>query len=179
MRTRTNNSLSNCNTNNDGNVNGAPAGYVIRTNSLNAWGLDETNGNWAQMSDVNMDMSAKTLTFSFGMPGVYALLGILDQELKHDLYAYPVPFRPNGPNAGSGAGQTGTESDGITFKDVPEGGKIEIYTLDGRLVKKLPIPLTLTFPYNLKWDVKTASGERAASGVYIWRVVSGPNSKWT
>jgi len=162
----------------NGTINGVTDGSVIRTDSLHAWGLDETSDSWAQMSGVSLDMNAKTLTFSFGMPGVYALLGMLDQELKHDLKAYPVPFRPNGPNAGNGAGQTGTESDGITFKDVPEGGKIEIYTLDGRLVKKIDIPLGLGFPWNLKWDVKTASGERAASGVYIWRVVSGGNSKF-
>jgi len=111
----------------------------------------------------------------FDKPGVYALLGTVDESVK-DVYAFPVPFRPAGPDAGAGAGQTGTEAEGITFNNVPQTGDIEIYTLDGRLVRKLPIPAGLVLP-KLKWDARTAGGDRAASGVYLWRVVSGSNSK--
>ena len=87
-----------------------------------------------------------------------------------------MPFRPNGPLAGAGQGQTGSEAVGITFTNVPQTGNIEIYTIDGRLVRKLGIPANLTVQ-EVKWDVKTAGGGRAASGVYIWRVVSGSNVK--
>ena len=108
-------------------------------------------------------------------PGVYALLGMVDESVK-DVYPFPVPFRPNGPQAGTGSGQSGTDADGITFINVPQAGAIEIYTLDGRLVRKLAIPAGLPIP-KLKWDVRTAGGDRAASGVYLWRAVSGSNSK--
>jgi hypothetical protein len=87
-----------------------------------------------------------------------------------------VPFRPNVPQAGAGQGQTGAEAGGITFDNVPQAGSITIYTLDGRLVKKINIPDNL-FIQTVSWDVRTDSGEKAASGVYIWRVVSGSNVK--
>jgi hypothetical protein len=109
------------------------------------------------------------------MPGVYAVIGAIDDSVR-DVFAFPVPFRPNGPQAGTGQGQTGTEAAGITFTNVPQSGRIEIYTLDGRLVTKIAIPAGLIMP-EVKWDVRTAGGERAASGVYIWRVVAGGNAK--
>jgi hypothetical protein len=145
--------------------------------SLSTWGLDEVSNSWAQLPGASVDKSAKLLTIKFDKPGVYTLLGALVQSIPSYFKAYPVPFRPNGPQAGTGPGQTGTEATGITFEGVPQTGKIEIYTLDGRLVKNIPIPDNLPFPYIVNWDVKTASGEKAASGVYIWRVVSGANSK--
>lgn len=166
--------------NNDGIVDGSNP--MVRTESLIPWGLDETLGSWAHMPNANLDKYSKTLTFNFGMPGVYALLGVLDQTFNPELKAYPVPFRPYGPHAGNGIGQTGTESAGITFENVPQAGKIEIYTLDGRLVNKINIPDNLSCSgghcYQVNWNVRTESGERAASGVYIWRVVAGGKSKF-
>ena len=163
--------------NNDGIMDGSNP--PVRIDTLNAWMLDETVNSWVKLQDAGADKTGKTLTVYFGMPGVYALLGAQDQTVK-DVIAYPVPFRPNGPNAGTEAGQTGAEGTcpkcNITFQSVPQGGNIEIYTLDGRLVRKLAIPTDLSTP-TVKWDVKTAAGGRAASGVYIWRIVSGSNTK--
>ena len=161
--------------NNDGIIDGSnPA---VRVDSLSSWGLDEASNSWAQLPGAGADKNSKMLTISFDRPGVYTLLGTLVQAIPSYFKAYPVPFRPNGPQAGTGPGQTGTEATGITFEGVPQTGKIDIYTLDGRLVRKLSIPDNLPFPYVVKWDVKTASGEKAASGVYIWRMVSGSNAK--
>lgn len=157
----------------DGNIDGSYP--PVRADTLNAWTLDEESRLWVAMPTAGVDKASKTLSLYFGLPGVYALIGQLDTVVKN-VFAYPVPFRPNGPKAGSGAGQTGTEADGITFTNVPQQGNIEIYTLDGRLVRKLPIPDDLMLP-KLKWDVRTAGGDKAASGTYIWRVVSGGNSR--
>ena len=161
----------------DGNDDGILDGSYppVRVNTLNAWILDESVNSWVQVPGGGVDREAKMLTVYFGMPGVYALLGAQDQSVVN-VKAYPVPFRPNGPQAGIGQGQTGTEAAGITFDNLPQSGNITIYTLDGRLVKKMEIPETFGIA-KLAWDVKTASGERAASGVYIWRAVSGSNSK--
>lgn len=147
----------------------------VRVDTIKTWALDEELAMWAKLPASALDRVSRTITVPFMSPGVYALLGMVDESVK-DTYAFPAPFRPNGPRAGSGAGQSGTEADGITFANVPQTGDIEIYTLDGRLVRKLTIPAGLTIP-KLKWDVRTASGDRAASGVYLWRVVSGSNSK--
>nr|MDA8131642.1 T9SS type A sorting domain-containing protein [Elusimicrobiota bacterium] len=147
----------------------------VRVDTIRTWQLDEELAMWTKVPGAIFDKASRTVSVPFMSPGVYSLLGSVDDAVKHT-YAFPVPFRPNGPAAGSGAGQSGTEADGITFTNVPQTGDIEIYTLDGRLVRKLVIPEGLPLP-KLSWDVRTSGGQRAASGVYIWRVVSGSNSK--
>jgi hypothetical protein len=147
----------------------------VRVDAMRPWRLDEAFAMWTKLPASSFNQGGRNISVSFLAPGVYALLGMVDDSVK-DTYAFPVPFRPGGPNAGPGPGQTGTEAEGITFTNVPQIGRIEIYTPDGRLVKKLEIPAGLVLP-KLKWDVRTAGGERAASGVYLWRAVSGSNSK--
>lgn len=147
----------------------------VRVDSMNAWMLDTGLAMWAKLPGAELNTSARSITAPFSASGVYALLGTVDESVR-DVYAFPVPFRPYGPKAGSGAGQTGTESDGITFVNVPQVGHIDIFTLDGRLARRLEIPAGLVIS-KVKWDVRTSAGSRAASGVYIWRVVSGGNSK--
>lgn len=159
--------------NNDGILDGSNP--PVRVDTIKAWALDEALAMWAKLPASASDRASKSITVPFLSPGVYALLGMVDESVK-DTYAFPVPFRPGGARAGSGAGQSGAEADGITFTNIPQTGAIEIYTVDGRLVRKLPVPAGLIIP-KLKWDVRTAGGERAASGVYLWRVVSGSNSK--
>jgi hypothetical protein len=156
--------------NGDGIVDGSNP--PVRVNTLTAWGLDETRNTWVELPGTNADRASQTVTAYFEAPGVYAMLGAQDLSISRNFKAYPVPFRPNGPQAGSGPGQTGTETDGITFENAPQGGNIEIYTLDGRLVRKIDIPGDLPMPYSVKWDVRTAAGTKTASGVYIWRVKS-------
>jgi hypothetical protein len=159
--------------NNDGILDGSTP--PVRIDTLNAWTLDQNRNMWVRLPDAGANPGAKTVSVFFGAPGVYAVIGALDDSVRN-VYAFPVPFRPNGPQAGTNQGQTGTEADGITFTSVPQSGKIEIYTLDGRLVRKITIPDTLIIP-DVRWDVRTAGGERVASGVYIWRVYSGHNVK--
>ena len=160
--------------NDDGILDGSNP--PVRIDTLNAWMLDETVNSWVKLQDAGYDKDEKMLMVYFGMPGVYALLGSQDQAVKN-VFAFPVPFRPNGPQAGTGQGQTGTEAAGITFTNVPQTGNIEIYTLDGRLVKKLAIPANLIVP-KVTWDRGNGlTSSSVASGVYIWRVVSGGNAK--
>ncbi|HCC49235.1 MAG TPA: hypothetical protein DEQ38_14130 [Elusimicrobia bacterium] len=156
---------------NDGNMDGTNP--PVRVDTLQNWVLDPSDDTWVRMP--NVGGGGKRISSQFTMPGVYAIMGSISEAVRN-VIAYPVPFRPNGPEAGPGAGQTGTEGGGITFKDLPQRGNIEIYTIDGRLVRKLPIPAGLVIP-KLAWDVKNDSGQKVASGVYIWRVSSGSNSK--
>lgn len=148
----------------------------VRVDTLDAWALDEKTKLWTLLPPAGLSEQDKTLTVSFRGPGVYSMIGALATTVEK-VKAYPVPFRPNGPNAGTGAGQTGTEADGITFASMPQKGELSIYTLDGKLVRKLDIGSNLDVYWNVKWDVKNSGGSRVASGVYIWRVVSGSNSK--
>ena len=124
--------------NGDGLVDGSNP--PVRVNTLTAWGLDETRGTWVELPGTNYDPASQTIAAYFDGPGVYAILGAQDLSISRNFKAYPVPFRPNGPQAGSGPGQTVTEAGVITFQNAPQGGVIDIYTLDGRLVRKLDIP---------------------------------------
>ncbi|MBI4657023.1 MAG: T9SS type A sorting domain-containing protein [Elusimicrobia bacterium] len=162
---------------NDSNLDGLIDGAYppVRASTLKVWVLDEESEAWVKMPELQVDTNSRLITTSFKIAGVYAMLGLADTSVDI-VYSYPVPFRPYGPNAGLGAGQTGTESDGITFSNLPQKGRIEIYTLDGRLVKTIQIPENLTIP-KIKWNAATDSGSKVASGVYIWRVVSDSNSK--
>jgi hypothetical protein len=154
--------------NNDGIVDGSNP--PVRVNTLTAWGLDETRSSWFELSGSKSDPASQMLTVYFDRPGIYTMLGAQDLSISRDFKAYPVPFRPNGPKAGSGPGQTGTEAEGITFWNAPQAGVIEIYTLDGRLVDTIDLSDNTAAPFSVKWRATTKSGGRVASGVYIWRV---------
>jgi hypothetical protein len=65
--------------------------------------------------------------------------------------AYPVPYRSN-----SGAG-------GITFDRLPEGARIRIFTLGGRLVREL----TTDGSGRALWGVDNDGGQPLPSGVYV------------
>lgn len=158
---------------NDGNVDGTNP--PIRLSAVRIWRLDRDLDMWLKSPGTTFSALSGKFTITASAPGVYALIGTLDDSVK-DVYAFPVPFRPNGPNAGTGKGQTGTAQSGITFVNIPQKGEIKIYTLDGRLVKKLDIPDNLVVS-KLNWNVKNKAGNDVASGVYIWTIVSGSNSK--
>lgn len=151
----------------DGIVDGTSP--PLRVKTMNLWMFDENMELWVKAPNSRIDPAARTVSAPLNHLSVYALIGGADTAVA-DVYAFPVPFRPHGPNAGTGAGQTGTEAAGITFTNLPSEGAIEIYTVDGGLVRRLDIPANLA-PARLSWDAK------AASGVYVWRVVSGGNSK--
>ncbi|MBI4656930.1 MAG: T9SS type A sorting domain-containing protein [Elusimicrobia bacterium] len=159
--------------NGDGNVDGTNP--PVRFSTLRGYVLDEDTSMWLKTFNNELNANQTYIKFAFTRPSIYAVIGQIDDIVK-DVFAYPVPFRPNGPNAGNSAGQTGTEAEGITFANIPQTGSIEIYTIDGRLVRKIEIPLNLVVS-KIKWDVKNASGEKAVSGVYIWRIISNGNSK--
>jgi len=159
--------------NNDGIIDGTNP--PVRAETAMIWTLDRSRDVWVKAPAISVDRNTHTIVIPFAAPSVFAILGTLDESVK-DVYAFPVPFRPNGANAGIGSGMTGTAADGITFANLPQHGTVEIYTLDGLLVKKLAIPENLV-TQQLKWDVRNSAGEKVRSDVYIWRVVSGPNVK--
>jgi hypothetical protein len=109
---------------------------------------------------------------------VFALMGSADGSAS-DTYVFPVPWRPHGPNAGTGPGQTGTEADGINFVGLPSECTLKIYTVAGDLVREIhhsdaARPLQQG---RESWDAKTTHGEPVASGVYLWRVESSVDGK--
>jgi len=151
-------------------ISGAP----VQSETLSLWSLDSTHALWVKMPDSRPNgggvMGAVT-QFS-----VYALMGNADGDAS-SVFVFPNPWRPHGHDAGTGPGQTGTDSGGIIFSNLPSECDIKIYTLSGHLVRNL-YHSDLSGPIGQeKWDGNTISGDHAASGLYLWRVESSTDVK--
>lgn len=148
----------------DGVVDGTP----FRSRTLELWRLQEGKSLWVRNSETQVDplghvASAKLQRFS-----IYSLVGGQDTDVSN-VFAYPVPFRPNIGNPGL----YGTWSTGITFTNLPSQGSIRIYNVAAERVREMPVGSAAT----LQWDVRNERGEKVGSGVYIWELRSGNNRK--
>ena len=146
----------------------------IRADTLTLWSLDTAHALWVKMPDSRT--SGTGVAGPVSQFSVYALMGGPDTNTA-DVFVFPDPWRPHGPNAGTGTGQTGTESGGITFSNLPSECTVKIYTISGELVRKFQHS-DLAGPVGQEiWDGKTSGGGHAASGVYLWRVESATDGK--
>lgn len=142
-------------------------GSRLKSSDLSVWHLDEARGNWVKQTGASVDTAARQVSQPVSHFSNYALLALADTDLS-PVYAYPVPFRPNGGNPA----RYGTWAQGITFTNLPITGKIKIYTISGALVREFAVT-----PPAQTWDVKNKEGETVASGVYLWEITSGKNRK--
>ncbi|MBI4422673.1 MAG: T9SS type A sorting domain-containing protein [Elusimicrobia bacterium] len=142
----------------------------IRARTLAIYTLDEARGAWVRVSGSSVDLANRRVRAAFPHLSVYALIGTADTDVDA-VYAFPVPWAPN-----SGNPADGTLAGGITFTNLPSEGAIQVFTVSGQRVRTLAIPPFL-FPPQLRWDGRTESGANVASGVYLWRIESGRNSK--
>jgi len=157
-------------------MSAAPATSWVSPKSLSLWTLDEAHHLWVKMPDSTLLPDGSGVTTNVTSLSVYALMGEAVGDAS-SVYAFPVPWRPHGPDAGTGPGQTGTESAGITFASLPSECTIKIFTVSGELVRTLTHS-NITGPVSYEtWDVKTTHGEAVASGVYFWHVESSSDSK--
>ena len=72
------------------------------------------------------------------------------------VYAFPVPWNPNG-----GDPAQGNRADGIRFTNLPSQGTIRIFNMAGQLVRSLDIPLNAA---TVSWDAKNSGGEEVSGG---------------
>ncbi len=158
----------------NGLLSASPA--PIRAPTLALWVLDETHRLWVKMPESHVETGRKTVSASVNRFAVFALMGSASASAA-DAFVFPVPWRPHGPNAGTGAGQTGTTMDGMTFTSLPSECTIKIFTLSGELVRELRHSDTAGPTAQEKWDGNSTHGDHAASGVYLWRVESATDAK--
>lgn len=151
---------------NDGIVDGTNP--PVRVKALGLYVLDSPHGLWVRLPGSTLDTAAQRVSAPAPHFSVFALIGAADQAVD-SVYAFPVPWAPNSGNL-----LDGTLAGGITFTNLPSEGTITIFTLSGQLVQTLEIS-----PSNpqLRWDGRTPGGRNVVSGVYLWRVQSGNNSK--
>jgi hypothetical protein len=152
-------------------------GALIRPQTLSLYVLDQTHSLWVKIPASQNSEALNTVTAPVTQLSVFALIGNADGSAA-DTFVFPVPWRPHGPNAGTGVGQTGTEASGMTFGNLPSECTIKIYTVTGDLVRQIQHSDTgAAIQGEEPWDGKTTHGEIAASGVYLWRVESSVDSK--
>ena len=74
----------------------------------------------------------------------------------------------------TGKGEEEERNRRIWFINLPDTAEINIYTLDGDLVRKIlhPDPHLTTYPSIVGWDLISRNQQAVVSGIYIWRVDS-------
>ena len=135
-----------------------------------AYILNEAAAKWEPLptaARTSATVSAYAPHLSFFMAGSEIISGLGQTKV------YPSPFRPNGPDAGIGAGKTGTDTGGITFV-APDGSNVEVYTARGALVWEG----ANSSGGQIVWDTRTKGGNKAASGIYLY-LVRSPGSRRT
>ena len=86
----------------------------------------------------------------------------------NDVYAYPVPWRPNCNDSN----KFGNTAGGITFTNLPAAYEIRIYNIAGELLKII----NDTMP-SYSWDAADDNNIQLRSGAYIYVVKSGSIKK--
>jgi hypothetical protein len=154
----------------------APGTSMVRPQTLSLWALDETHRLWVKIPDSQVNINDKEVSANISQFAVFAVMGQASGNAQ-DVFVFPTPWRPRGPNAGQSVGQSGSLNGGITFSNLPSECTIRIFTLAGALVRELKHSDVGGLLAQERWDGTTSSGDVAASGVYIWRVESASDSK--
>jgi len=111
-------------------------------------GYFDGNGNWTlRMTPVSGDGSGNVTVAAGG--------------LFNAVRVYPNPYK-------AGRGDTG-----ITFDQMPVGSSIKIFTVSGRWVTTL----AADGGGKATWNLTTDSGDKAASGIYLYLVTDGQGDK--
>lgn len=155
---------------------GLGASGLVRPRTLAFWVLDKGHHLWVKIPAREQDEGNKTLSARVSALSVFALMGTMDGSALDSL-VFPNPWRPHGPKAGEGPGQTGTEAGGLTFSNLPSECRIRIFTLSGELVRELIHSDTAGRIAQESWNAETSHGNPVASGVYVWHVQSSVDNK--
>lgn len=144
----------------------------INVKTLRIWKLNPETESWVRVPNSGVNLESAEVESGIQNFGIFAVMGAPNLEVG-EVIAYPVPWRPNGPLAGNGPGQTGTEAIGITFTDLPQEGNISIFDLSGQLIWEKNLTGKAWEP----WDVHNSKGEAVGSGTYFWVTEAGGNRK--
>lgn len=155
----------------DANNDGIVDGTGISAARLRFYSYNAISNSWQQDLTTTFDPASRTVsgaTPHFSLFGVFAAAPAA--STLDAVRVYPVPFRPNGPNPDQGrpysAGVAGT---GIFFDNLPPGARIQVYSVDGRLVADLSAAAGGTY----QWDARNGAGRDAATGGYF-AVITAP-----
>ncbi len=155
----------------DSNNDGIVDGTGLSASALRFYSYNTVSGSWVPDLTTAFDPAARTVTGGtphFTLFGVFAPAA--GTATLDAVRVYPVPYRPNGSNPDEGrpyaAGVAGT---GIFFDNLPANARVQIFTVDGRLV----VELDANGASSVQWDARNGAGRDVASGGYF-AVVSAP-----
>lgn len=144
---------------NDGMVDGVF--QPIRVKTLRIYHLDQEHNLWVKVPGSSIDTGTKMLTAPCRHFSVYAILGALDTDLS-DAYAFPVPFVPSRGDRD------------ITFTNLSSLATIKIFTVSGELVRTIE---HASGSGQEKWDGLNDTGEKSASGAYLYIIKNEKETK--
>ncbi len=139
---------------------------VLFPSLLQIYYLNEATGQWSRDFVSTVNTASRTVTGNTPHFSTFVLLlGTAFGASLDSVLVYPVPFKPNGPNADEGRPFTlGNPNSGIIFSSLVLGSEIKIYTLTGRLVASIDNP---TIAGTVRWDARNQDGRDVASGAYF------------
>ncbi|MBI4669237.1 MAG: hypothetical protein HY747_08630 [Elusimicrobia bacterium] len=151
---------------NNGLIDGSDPGINVMRLAIAVF--NESRGDFTPCPNSTIELDAKTVSCRLEHFSVYVLAAdIKPFSGADDVYAFPVPWRPNDSDSGNGG------PNGITFANLPNEGEIRIYDIAAGLVKKIP----LTGQAQIPWNGSNDDGFPAASGVYVWHLNGAAGSK--
>ena len=139
----------------DINQDGIVDGTMVGETSLKMYVMED--GGWVEVQGGTIDTVANIFTAPVWHFSVYGLRGIPFAKDLSRIYAYPNPFN---------LGLQGK----ITFAELTDTAEIRIFTIAGELVKTIEVtPQDSGKP---TWDGRNEAGERVASGIYLYVIIS-------
>jgi len=81
-----------------------------------------------------------------------------------EIYVYPNPLRAD-------AGIAGSEGEEVIWTNLPPDSQIEIYTLAGDYITRLPEDGHPQEGGNIFWITRNPNNDLLSSGIYIWKVI--------
>jgi hypothetical protein len=143
----------------DGIVDGTSP--PVKASTLSIYWLDEARNVWHRLPSSRVDAAARTVSAETPHFTVFAAMGQGETDLS-DAHAFPNPvvLGPGVPPV-------------VTFTGLGQITTVRIYTVTGRLVRELNAPVGAG---TVDWDLKNASGEAVAAGLYLYRITSGDST---
>jgi hypothetical protein len=131
---------------------------LVTSHSVNLTGLTPgTEYHYRVVCKEIQNKESMSGDYKFTTPGEGGVGGV-------DVKTYPNPYS-------SSKGNSMTFSIGGTA-----GGEVRIYTVSGKLIKKLPIPAGEN---DAIWDVLNEEGNDITTGLYIYSIIDGEGNKKT
>jgi hypothetical protein len=134
--------------------------------------LNPMSNRWELVpGDQQVDLAKKTVRVQVPHFSIYTILELTPASVDNGLaQVYPNPFISGDGDTNNGEFGAGQ---GVTFDNMTAGAEIKIYSISGALVKKL----TANAAGSVLWDVCNESGERVASGIYVYSITGGNTKK--